>query len=191
MAKSDKKEKVIIRGYVNEMTTNVVDLKLPSDINVAELTDGDSNPMFVTAKVLEETTSRNGNIYSKDILQEICDQINANKPYAYRGHIEESKKSTKAPTPVTQWLYAEVRDNKGKSELYAKGYVFQGAKNLREQLKVASKIKKLVPVSISGDAYSNIISKPCKKTSGSLISLPVCMCKPSMLRLVDFITRSM
>lgn len=154
MAKSDKKEHVIIRGYVNEMTTNIVDLQLPAEINVTELTEGDSNPMFVTARVLEETTSRNGNIYSRSILDEVCDQINKNKPYAYRGHIEESKKSTKAPHPETQWLYAEIRDNGGKAELFAKGYVFQGAKRLREQLRVASKVKKLVPVSISGDAYS-------------------------------------
>lgn len=155
MAKSEIKEHIIIRGYVNEMTTGLnVDLKLPAEINVAELTEGDSNPMFVTARVLEETTSNNGNIYTKDILDKVCEQININKPYAYRGHIEESKRSTKAPHPETQWLYAEVRSSEGRSELFAKGYVFQGAKRLREQLKIASRVKKLVPVSISGDAYS-------------------------------------
>ena len=125
---------------VSEMETpdnwkNVVVLdKSAVDEMVAELKD--DSPEFPVIRV-EEGWSKNGRLWTGDVLRDIAEQITSTQPVAHLGHIPVDKQATDLPDPQTIWLGAVTKtepsiqaDRKGQNVtvLYAKGYNLPNAK---------------------------------------------------------------
>lgn len=155
MSKKEKEKLVSIQGTVAEMSDGSkfnIDVPLPKSVNVAELTEGDDEPMFVIIEALNESVSKNGRKYDSKTLQSVADQINTKKPDAYMGHLEDKDRPYKNPTSQTLWLGAKVNEVEGKKRLFVKGYVLPYAKELRQYLKAAKAVGKNVAVSVYGKA---------------------------------------
>ena len=142
------------QAVLREMTSDGIgEINVPVDGQlIAQLSEGDKDPMFVTIEVINEGTSRNGRTYDKDTIYSLAEQINAKKPDGYYGHLTDDERSTKYPEPQTIWISATVKEVEGKLRLFAKGYVLPEAKKLRSYLKKAKVAGKNVAVSIYGMA---------------------------------------
>lgn len=160
-----KKEKVKTEtGYIldsqvtiAEMSSKVEDkygdITLAKGINLDELKAGDDDPMFVVVRVLEETVSENGNSWTKEVMENVMEQILETTPDGFMGHIEEAKRSSIFPDPQTLWIGAKLVTDPvtGRLSLLAKGYVLPGSR-LRTYLKKARAANKKVSVSVYGQA---------------------------------------
>lgn len=150
-----KKDVVSILGSVQEMTSSMSDginVPIPNDVNVEELTKGDDNPMFVTIEAVHEGTSKNKRHYDRSVIMEIARQVKSKRPDAYLGHLSDSERTTKRPDPQTIWLGSVVKEMDGKLRLFVKGYVLPYADKLRSYLKKAKASGKKVAVSVYGQA---------------------------------------
>lgn len=145
---------------ISEMTVGSKvgeDIPLAKGINLDDLKSGDTDPMFVVVRVLSETVSRNGNAYTREVLESVRDQIMEKKPDGFLGHLDDTERATKFPDPQTIWIGAKiVTDNSGQAQLIAKGYVLPGAK-IRTYLNKSAKAGKQVSVSIYGQASRRFI----------------------------------
>lgn len=163
-----KKEKSeIINDYLHDSFESVSemivgskvgdDIPLAKGIDLEDLKAGDKNPMFVVVRVLSETVSRNGNAYTREVLESVRDQIMEKKPDGFLGHLDEDERATKFPDPQTIWIGAKLTtDNSGQAQLIAKGYVLPGA-NIRTYLSKSAKAGKQVSVSVYGQASRRFI----------------------------------
>lgn len=139
-------------ALVMEMTADgvgTIDVPVEDGL-IAKLIEGDKNPMFVTIEVINEGVSRNGRSYDKATINSLAEQINANRPDGYYGHLTDEERKTKFPEPQTIWIGAKVEEVGGKTRLFAKGYVLPEAKSLRSYLKKAKAASKNVAVSVYG-----------------------------------------
>lgn len=152
-------------AIVKEMTADAVGkLDVPIDAQlITDISEGDKDPMFVTIEVINEGVSRNGRAYDKKTIESLAEQINAKKPDGYYGHLTDDERKTKYPEPQTIWLGAKVTEVKGKTRLFAKGYVLPEAKTLRSYLKKAKAAGKNVAVSVYG------LAKVAKDTANNVM----------------------
>jgi hypothetical protein len=140
-------------AVVQEMSSDGSDQLVPVNAELLQrVSEDDTAPVFVTIEVLNEGTSRNKRRWTKEHLQNVCEQINRKHPDGYRGHISIQERSTKAPEAETIWLGAVVKEVDGKARLIAKGYVLPYATKLRQYLKSAKAAGKNVAVSVYGTA---------------------------------------
>lgn len=140
------------QAIVQEMSTDglgAIDVPVDKEL-IAQLSEGDKNPMFVTIEVINEGVSRNGRAYDKDTIESLAEQINSNKPDGYYGHLTDEERKTKFPEPQTIWIGAKTSEVGGKLRLFAKGYVLPEAKTLRSYLKKAKVAGKNIAVSVYG-----------------------------------------
>lgn len=120
---------------------------------LAAVSEGDPDPLFVTMNIATEGVSKNGRHYSRETIQSMADQINAEVTDGYNGHLTDAERATKRPDTVTMWLGARVVVKPdGKAYLYAKGYIMPEEKKLRSYLKRAKAVGKNVAVSVFGKA---------------------------------------
>ncbi len=112
----------------------------------------DPNPLFVTMNIATEGVSKNGRHYSRETIQQMCDQINAEVTDGHNGHIKDEDRATARPDPATLWLGARIVVKNGKAHLYAKGYVMPEEAKLRSYLRRAKAVGKNVAVSVFGKA---------------------------------------
>jgi hypothetical protein len=150
-----KKNIITIEGRVSEMSQSFdegVNVPIPADVKLDELTDGDESPMFVTVEAVNEGKSANKRFYDQDVIMEIARQVNEKRPDAYLGHLADEDRNTKRPEPQTIWLGSVVKKMDGKLRLFVKGYVLPNAKQLRSYLKKAKASGKNVAVSVYGQA---------------------------------------
>jgi len=129
-----------------------VDVPFAEGVNIDKLIEGDSDPLFVTVEVANESVSKNNRKYTKELLQEISNQINEKKPNAYLGHLKEEDRDTASPEAQTIWLGSKVVTRNGKAAVIAKGYVLPSANTLRTYLKKAFAVGKKAAVSLYGTA---------------------------------------
>lgn len=123
------------------------DIPLPADINIEELTQGDSNPMFITLPFAESNAvASDGLRYTDGFNSKLVAEINANRPVGNMGHIPEDMRSSMFPLPAVQWLCAQM-DGEGRA--WAKGLVMPNAE-LRQFVKVSKATKRGISTSIVG-----------------------------------------
>lgn len=142
-------EAIIAEMTADGVTTIGVDVPLDKSL-VQEIVGDDTDPMFVTIEVVNNSVSNNGRYWSKESIMSIMSQINSKHPDGYLGHLKMDERSHKYPDPQTIWLGATVTDTDGKLRLFAKGYVLPEAKSLRSYLKKAKAAGKNVAVSVYG-----------------------------------------
>lgn len=140
------------------------------------VSEGDDNPLFVTMNIATEGVSRNGRHYSRETIQAMADQINAEVVDGHNGHLSDKERATKRPDPVALWLGARVIEKNGKAYLYAKGYVMPEETKLRSYLRKAKAVGKNVAVSVFGKAEKAIYDR--QKKAYSLVNF--------MLQSIDF-----
>jgi hypothetical protein len=124
--------------------------------------EGDDNPLFVTMNIATEGVSKNGRNYTREVIQSMADQINAEAVDGNNGHLTAEERATKRPDPVTLWLGARTLVKNGKLHLYAKGYVMPEETRLRSYLKKAKAVGKNVAVSVFGKAEKAVFNAQAK-----------------------------
>lgn len=146
-----------VPAIVTEMSDKVdgFDVAVPfaQGVDVAEMTVGDDNPLFVTVEVLSPQISANKRHWTEESLYEVAEQINDIKPDAYQGHIKEEDRAFASPNSQTIWLGAVVKKMQGVNRLFAKGYVLPYADKLKTYLKSSKAASKKISVSVYGKAH--------------------------------------
>lgn len=112
----------------------------------------DPNPLFVTMNIAREGVSKNGRHYSRETIQAMCDQINAEVTDGHNGHIKDEDRGTARPDPAALWLGARIIVKGGVAFLYAKAYIMPEETKLRSYLRRCKSIGKNVAVSVFGKA---------------------------------------
>lgn len=94
------------------------------DIDIAELTAGDPDPMFLTTPIGEvNATSGNKRFYGEAWLQELERQVSSRRPIGIMGHLAEEELGTKFPDEAVHW----VGVRRVNETLWGKGYLPPGA----------------------------------------------------------------
>lgn len=133
---------------VSEMASGASALVSLSPERVAEITEGDDDPLFATF-VIESGWSKSKRYWPPEILASISEQINrSSEPVVgYMGHIKPEDDSFSFPDIQLQWMKAAVQPSSDKTKLYVKAYALPTSK-ARDYLK-----RKLVrTVSVNGVA---------------------------------------
>lgn len=159
----------IFEANVSEMNASVesasTDIVPVSADLLRAVSEGDDKPLFVTMNIATEGVSKNGRHYSRETIQAMADQINAEAVDGHNGHLTDKERATKRPHPVALWLGARVIEKNGKAYLYAKGYVMPEEGKLRSYLKRAKAVGKNVAVSVFGKAEKAVYDKGQKAYS--------------------------
>lgn len=147
----------IFEAQVAEMQTEVAEAAAAELVSVRpellkSVAADDQNPLFVTLNIATEGVSKNGMNYSRETIQSMADQINAEVTDGLSGHLTDEERKTRRPDPVTLWLGARVIVKDGRALLYAKGYVMPEELKLRSYLRRAKAVGKNVAVSVFGKA---------------------------------------
>ena len=123
------------------------DIPYFSDVNIAELTAGDDDPMFLTLPIGQaNVTSRNGRHYDNDFVAELERQVIANKPVGIMGHLKPEDLGTEFPEEAIHW----VGTKRVGEMLWGKGYVPPGA--ARERVRRYKATNKPLATSIFAEA---------------------------------------
>ena len=117
-------DEMFVRDYwVSEFRGEFPDIPTAPDVNIAELTEGDDNPMFLNLPVAKrDAVSRKGLRYDDELINSLYKQIIETRPTGIRGHLSEIETQTKYPKPDVYWVGATIVDD----TLWAKGYVPKG-----------------------------------------------------------------
>jgi len=119
---------------------------LAPGIDLAALTAGDDNPLFVTLPIAQVGTSRNGRYYDAAVVAEIAAQVNRDRPGGILGHISEGERATRYDRPEVLWVGAVVRGDVA----YGRGYIPPYATATRDFLRRAKAAGHGVGTSIYG-----------------------------------------
>src|SRR5680860_172987 len=97
----------ILDAQITEMDSTSSDQLVPLDAELIKaVSEGDSDPLFLTMQILSEGVSKNQRNYSRELVQQVAESINANRPNGYQGHLSSEERKTKAPDPLVMWLGA-------------------------------------------------------------------------------------
>lgn len=100
------------------------DIPFFTDVDIAELTKGDDDPMFLTIPIGKaNVVSGNKRFYDEAWLQELERQVVANRPIGIMGHLADDELATKFPQEAVHW----VGVRRVNEMLWAKGYIPPGA----------------------------------------------------------------
>lgn len=123
------------------------DIPYFSDVDIAELTAGDDDPMFLTLPIGQaNVTSKNGRHYDGEFLAELERQVMANKPIGIMGHLKPDDLGTEFPAEAIHW----VGTKRVGEMLWGKGYVPAGA--ARERIRRYKATNKPLATSIFAEA---------------------------------------
>lgn len=124
-----------------------LDIPYFSDVDIAELTAGDDDPMFLTLPIGQaNVASKNGRYYDGEFLAELERQVAANKPIGIMGHLKEADLGTEFPAEAIHW----VGTKRVGEMLWGKGYVPAGA--ARERIRRYKATNKPLATSIFAEA---------------------------------------
>lgn len=104
-------------------------------VEIAELTAGDDDPMYVTIPVAQDNTkSGNGRFFSAAFVDEIARQMADKRVTGIQGHITMEQRGSHFPTPAAYWIGAQRVGN----TLWGKAYVPPGdTREMIRRLKAA------------------------------------------------------
>jgi hypothetical protein len=105
---------------VRELRGNYPDVKFFDDVDVAELTKGDDDPLYLTIPIGKANViSGNKRFYSEAWLQELERQVKEQRPVGIMGHLSEEEMNSKFPEEAVFWLGVQ----RVGELLWAKGYI--------------------------------------------------------------------
>lgn len=115
---------------ISELRGDFPNVAIASGIDMAGLTAGDDNPVFLTIPVGKANVkSGNKRFYDEAWLQELERQTLANRPVGLMGHLSEADRSHAMPVEAVHWVgVLRVADT-----LWAKGYLPIGESRQRIQ----------------------------------------------------------
>ena len=132
---------------ISEFRGRYPDVPVAEGIDIAELTDGDSEPVFVTLPIGKaNVVSGNKRYYDDAFVQELEKQVLSNRPVGLMGHLSPEQRSTAFPAEAVHWVGA-VRVGE---LLWGKGYVPPG--EARKRLQRYKATKKPIATSIAAIA---------------------------------------
>lgn len=106
-----------------ELRGNYPNIANYEGIDIAELTKGDEDPMFLTLPIGEaDSISGNKRLYDNDWLTELERQVETKKPIGIMGHLREDDLATEFPPEAIHW----VGTQRVNEILWGKGYVPPG-----------------------------------------------------------------
>lgn len=132
------------------------DIPLRAGVNVPLLTEGDSDPFYITVEISTEgRTSKNGLVHDAALADTLVKQINAQASEGIMGHIKEGDRATAFPVSDVHWLGAARH---GKST-WAKGYIPRTAQAQREHFRILKATNGRAATSITGPAVKELVDK--------------------------------
>ena len=153
----------VLDAHITEMDSSSSNDLVPLDAQlISAVSEGDSDPLFLTMQILSEGISKNKRNYSRELVQQVADSINSNRPNGYQGHLSSEERKTKAPDPLVMWLGASSKEENGKQVVYARGYVMPYASKFKTYLRKAKALGKNVAMSIQGTAEKAVYNAQAK-----------------------------
>jgi len=132
---------------ISELRGGFPDVQFFEGIDIAELTKGDDDPMFLTIPIGEvDSKSGNGRFYDEKWLNELERQVQATRPIGIMGHLREDELGTKFPAEAIHW----VGTQRVNETLWGKGYVPPG--EARDRVRRYKATKKTLATSIFAKA---------------------------------------
>jgi hypothetical protein len=105
---------------IQEMRGGFPDVPFFADVDIAELTKGDDDALFLTIPIGKaNVTSENKRFYDEAWLQELERQVIANRPIGIMGHLSDDEMSTKFPDEAVFWVGVQ----RVGELLWGKGYI--------------------------------------------------------------------
>lgn len=141
------------RGVLFEITSlfrgSFPDVPLAEGVDLAELTEGDAKPFFITLPIAEKNAqSLNGRTYPPEEVQRVANAVNQERIGGILGHLRDDQRPYVYEIPVIHWVGALFEGN----TLWTKGYVPQTQPALREFMRIAVKTKARTGTSVYGTA---------------------------------------
>ena len=135
---------------VSKFLGSFPNVPIADGVQLEELTNGDTSPMFVTLPIMKvDVRSRNGRLYDREQVERIRDQINTKRPVGEEGHLRDEDRAHKFTVPPLRWVGAVLEAD---GTLWGKAYVLASATNVREYLRTAKAANAKVGTSIYGTA---------------------------------------
>lgn len=105
---------------VRELRGDYPDVPFFDDVDIAELTKGDDDPLYLTIPIGKANViSGNKRFYDEAWLQELERQVREQRPIGIMGHLSEEEVNTKFPEEAVFWLGVRRIGEM----LWAKGYI--------------------------------------------------------------------
>ena len=137
---------------VSEFRGNFPDVPFAPGVNIAELKEVDTDPMFVTLPIIPQVgaVSRNGLLYDEALVDSIAEQINDKRPGAGMGHIKPEDRDSSFPYPDGFWVGARRVDN----ALWGKAYIPPG--KARDMMRTLKAVGGRIATSIYGKGQQEV-----------------------------------
>lgn len=119
---------IVAPAYTMADEARFPDVPPAPGVDIAALTAGDPNPVFVTRPLaILGAVSENGLLYNEAVFNDVLQQVLTKRPVARRGHISEEDKSSLFPPDEGYWIGA-VQDTSfyGKPAVFGKCYAVPG-----------------------------------------------------------------
>lgn len=147
-----------IKGVLSEaqhaLRGDYPDVPLAEGVNLAELTEGDDNPMFITLPIAFVATSRNQvNYAEKDVIR-IVNAVNTRNVVGNLGHLPEWERPYTFDIPPLRWVGATY--NADTRTAWGKAYVLPTARDVRDYIRASKAANAEIGTSIYGYADVDI-----------------------------------
>jgi len=143
-----------IQGVLSEaqhaLKGDYPDVPLAEGVVLAELTEGDDNPMFISLPIAFVATSRNQvNYAEKDVIR-IVNAVNTRNVVGNLGHLPEWERPYTFDIPPLRWVGATyVADTR---TAWGKAYVLPTARDVRDYIRASKGANAEIGTSIYGTA---------------------------------------
>jgi hypothetical protein len=154
---SDRIQEMFSGGHViTEFVGDYPDVPLKPGLDLAELTENDDEPFFLTLELSRKGgTSRNGLLHDEQLGAAIVEHVNTGAITGIMGHIPPSERGTSYPTPDIYWVGAIQKDGK----VWGKGYIPPSCPKVREHFRMLKRTKGRGATSIYGGGVREYVDK--------------------------------
>lgn len=160
----DRVRETVSAALVSEFGGKTPSVPFAPGVDVADLTAGDDNPMFLVLPISETgKVSTNGLIHDDDLADTLVTQIMSDKPGGIMGHIPDALLDSAHPVSQIHWVGAVKADGK----VWAKGYIPRTAPEVREEYRILKAKRGKAATSIFGKAVKELaMALPGRARSG-------------------------
>lgn len=148
-------KKQLTEVFIGEFRGSYPDVPFSPNIDYEALIATDkaqeTEPFFLTLPVAAvDRISRNGLIYTSELVQDMADQINSNTPEGIMGHLKDEDTSSAYPLPAIYWV-GSMLDEAG--TLWAKGFIPSFRPEVRDHYRSLKAMNAKVGTSLFGQAH--------------------------------------
>jgi hypothetical protein len=141
-----------LRGVIYETSYlfggDYPDVPLAPGIDFAELTKGDTSPVFVTLPIGKVgAKSRNGRTYNQAAVKALEEAIQQRRITGGLGHLKDEDRSTNFAIPVVHWVGAKMETD---GTLWGKGYIPTAFPEVREYVELRRRTRAAIGTSLYG-----------------------------------------